>query len=120
MPSEWEGLPIVLLEAMAAGVPAVAHAVDGIPEAVTDGVEGFLVGRGDVRALTERLTRLLTDPELMGRMGRNAHQRVLNDFTAADMAKRTAALYERAITSRPAPKRKEVLRRNGAETGESY
>jgi glycosyltransferase involved in cell wall biosynthesis len=118
MPSEWEGLPIVLLEAMAAAVPVVAHAVDGIPEAVTDGQQGFLVARGDVPALTERITRLLTEPELARRMGRSAYERVVRDFTAARMAERIAALYEQAIAR--SMTRKSVSRRNGVETRDSY
>ena len=63
MPSELEGLPLVLLEAMAAGVPVVAHAVDGIPEALNDGVEGWLVRPHDVAALADRLARVLEDEE---------------------------------------------------------
>ena len=62
LPSLWEGLPLALLEAMAAGVPVVASAVDGVPEVVEDGVNGILVPRGDAGALAGALERLLDNP----------------------------------------------------------
>jgi glycosyltransferase involved in cell wall biosynthesis len=97
MPSEFEGLPLVLLEAMAHGVPIVAHAVDGIPEAVTDGQEGYLIARGDIRALAERLVQLLLDPAEAERMGERARARIDPEFTVRTMAERTAEIYSRAM-----------------------
>ena len=97
MPSEYEGLPIVLLEAMASEVPVVANAVDGIPEALTNGVEGFLVERGDIARLADRLIRILQDQALALRLGQSARARVIRDFTVERMAQRYAALYNRVI-----------------------
>lgn len=93
MPSLFEGLPLVLLEAFAAGCPVVAHAVDGIPEVIDDGVNGYLVARGDVAALTERLARLLGDPESAARMSAAAHQKAVQELTVERMAREMCELY---------------------------
>ena len=69
LPSTTEGLPMSLLEAMAAGLPVVASEAGGIPEVVTDGREGFLVPPGDVQAIGSRLHRLAADSALRARLG---------------------------------------------------
>ncbi len=97
MPSEFEGLPITLLEAMAIGTPVVAHSVDGIPEAVDDGVEGFLVPRGDAGQLAARLIQVLSDREMAERLGNGARERVAREFTAEVMAGKTASLYDEVL-----------------------
>ena len=63
-----DGIPNVLLEAMAAGVPVVATAVSGVPEVLRDGKTGLLVGPDDPAALAEALARLLDDPALSDRL----------------------------------------------------
>ncbi len=67
--SRWEGLPQVIPQARSAGRPVVATAVDGAPEAVQDGVNGFLVPPGDPAAAADRIISLLSDPALARRMG---------------------------------------------------
>lgn len=67
-----EGFPVALMEALAAGLPLVATAVGGIPDAVTDGVEGFLVPPSRPDLLAERLLRLVTDAELRAQLGEAA------------------------------------------------
>ncbi len=67
--SDWEGNPLCVMEAMAAGLPIVSTAVGGVPELVHSGKEGFLVPPGDVRAMTEALALLLSDPYLRKAMG---------------------------------------------------
>ena len=67
--SRWEGLPRVVPEAMAAGRAVVATAVDGTPEAVVEGVSGFLAPPGETALLARRVLQLLASPELRGRMG---------------------------------------------------
>lgn len=69
LPSYGEGMPMSLLEALAAGLPVVATNVGGIPELVQDGENGFLIEPGDVKALAERLARLANDAALRRRMG---------------------------------------------------
>ena len=75
LPSSCEGVPTALLEAMAAGRPVVATRVGHVNGIIDDGVEGFLFEVGDVPALTERLTRLLTAPALAHAMGEAARRR---------------------------------------------
>lgn len=75
LPSRGEGLPMALLEAMAWGLPSIVTRVGAIPEVVTDGVEAFVIEPGDVEALTERLTQLLSDARLRATMGRSARER---------------------------------------------
>jgi len=69
LPSLWEGLPQAIVQAMAARLPVVATAVDGNPEAVHAGDNGYLVAPGDVPAMTTALSRLLADPALRARLG---------------------------------------------------
>ena len=73
--SRFEGLPMAVLRGMAAGLPVVATAVDGTPEAVRDGREGFLVPVGDVGAVAEACLTLGRDPGLRARMGHSARSR---------------------------------------------
>ncbi len=93
LPSYNEGLPVSVLEAMAAGLPILTTPVGGIPEAVTDGVEGFLVEPGNVAALADRLERLLGDPALARRMGEAARHKVDVAFSANAVVPQVEALY---------------------------
>ncbi|MGI9148063.1 MAG: glycosyltransferase family 4 protein [Chloroflexota bacterium] len=88
-----ELLGLVALEAMASATPVVASHVGGLPEVVQDGVTGFLVPPGDVQALHARLDQLLGDPSLAQKMGHNARERVLEQFTWARVAERCLAAY---------------------------
>ena len=72
MPSYYESFGMVALEAMACGSPVVASRVGGLTTTVKDGVTGYLVPEGDAVALSERLERLLHDPETRARLGREA------------------------------------------------
>jgi glycosyltransferase involved in cell wall biosynthesis len=91
--SLWEGLPRVLPQAMAAGLPIVATVVDGNAEAVTDGVNGFLTPPGDPQAMAAALMRLLEDPALARKMGKAGRIRA-EEFSARKMVSDIAALYE--------------------------
>jgi glycosyltransferase involved in cell wall biosynthesis len=81
LPSRSEGAPLVILEAMASGVPVVASDVGGIPTMVSDGDSGFVVPAGDVAALENRLRRLLSDGELRRRMGARGYELAHAKFT---------------------------------------
>jgi glycosyltransferase involved in cell wall biosynthesis len=93
LPSSVEGLPLVVLEAMAAGRPVVATAVGGTPEAVVDGETGLLVRPGDVDALARAVDSLLADPERAGRLGEAGRVRVRERFDADAAAQRILGLY---------------------------
>ncbi len=92
--SLFEGMSNTILEAMAAGKPVLATAVGGNPELVTDGVTGCTVPPGDVAALTERMQRLLSDPELRGRLGRAGRERVEANHGMSTMVRAYSDLYE--------------------------
>lgn len=95
LPSHAEGLPMSLLEAMAAGLPVVCSSVGGIPTAVSDGSEGCLVPPGDIDALADSLSRLLTDAELRIRLGENAFERAKREFDVEQSIEKLVALYDR-------------------------
>jgi glycosyltransferase involved in cell wall biosynthesis len=84
--SHTEGLPVAVLEAMAARVPVVATAVGGTPEVVADGATGRLVPPGDAAALARRVGELLADDAGRRRMGDAGRRRVEDEFTFARMA----------------------------------
>jgi glycosyltransferase involved in cell wall biosynthesis len=89
-----EGMPISVLEAMAAGLPVVATDVGGLREVVEDGVTGFLVPAGDARALGERLAQLEADPALRCELGAAARRRAAADFALPGWRRRHVELYE--------------------------
>jgi glycosyltransferase involved in cell wall biosynthesis len=76
LPSHREGLPTVILEAQAAGIPVVGSSATGIVDAVTHGETGLLFPTGDVSALVETLARLITDNALAARLGRAGRESV--------------------------------------------
>ena len=85
LPSLWEGLPNALLEAMALGLPVVASAVDGVPEAVKNGGTGLLVPASNPAALADALKELASDPARRAAMGAAARARVADKFTLRRM-----------------------------------
>lgn len=92
LPSEWEGLPYVLLEAMACARPVIAGRVFGIPEVVEDGVTGVLVDPLRVDEIAQALDRLV-DPALRESMGTAARARFERLFTLEEQALRMQSLY---------------------------
>ena len=93
LPSHAEGLPMALLEAMAAGKAVVASGVGGIPEAVRDGAEGLLVAPRDGAALAAALGRVLDDAVLRARLGAGARARVAQHYSTEAVCGRLAAIY---------------------------
>ncbi len=89
-----DGIPNVLVEAMASGVPVVATRISGIPELITDGVDGLLVAQHDPVALAEAIERVLRDPDLAARLSQAGRQRVADDFDLARNTRRLRALFE--------------------------
>lgn len=97
--SLWEGLPRAVLQAMAAGKPVVATRVDGTPEAVTDGENGFLLEPHDVDGLADRVSRLLGDRALARGMGEQGRRRIA-PFSAPAMLENLDSLYDRLLAHR--------------------
>jgi glycosyltransferase involved in cell wall biosynthesis len=95
LPSEREGLSMALLEAMAAGVPAVVSDDPGNAEAVAEA--GLVVPIGDRIGLSDAIARLAADPSLRSGLGRAARERFLRSFTAERMVEQTRGVYERAL-----------------------
>ncbi|HZS35093.1 MAG TPA: glycosyltransferase [Methylomirabilota bacterium] len=93
--SRHEGMPLSVLEAMAWATPVVAPRVGGIPEAVTDGAEGFLIDGRDPEAFAARCRLLLADPALRRSMGARARERVRVAFSVEAMGEAYLKLYER-------------------------
>jgi glycosyltransferase involved in cell wall biosynthesis len=98
--SLWEGLPRVIPQAMAAGRPVVAYRVDGAPEAVEDGVTGYLVAPGDYRGAAARLVALLRDQALARQLGAAGRDRV-GEFDADLMVRSQEQLYDRLMGEAP-------------------
>jgi glycosyltransferase involved in cell wall biosynthesis len=96
--SEFEGLPLALLEAMAAERAVVATRVGGIPEVVEDGVSGVLVPFGDPAALAAAAAALLAEPERRRRLGAAARRRVEAEFAVARMARELESIYRQVAT----------------------
>jgi len=94
LPSLNEGMPMTVLEAMAAGKPVVASAVGGIPRIVTSGDTGLLVKPGSVDSLRDALTRLIEDTALRIALANRARAHVSQTYSLAHMAKKYADLYE--------------------------
>jgi glycosyltransferase involved in cell wall biosynthesis len=97
MSSEFEGLPLALLEALAVGLPVVATAVGGIPEVLPDQESGILVPFGNPEALARAVSRLLEEPELRSKMGQRARQRVAEEFGIERMARELEEVYDRVL-----------------------
>jgi len=93
LPSLWEGLPICLLEAMAAGRPVVATAVDGSVEVVVPGQTGLLVPPEHPQALAEAIAFLIEHPQVRERFGARGQERVRQRFSLAEMLRATGAVY---------------------------
>ncbi|WP_298674705.1 glycosyltransferase family 4 protein [uncultured Lentibacter sp.] len=108
LPSFAEGLPVVLMEAMAAGRAVIATQIAGVPELVKNGESGWLVPAGDEAGLRAAIAAFLADPARAAAMGAKGRAAVVAEFDANVEARRLAALFEayaqgRSARLRPAP-----------------
>ena len=98
--SLYEGTPNVLLESMACGVPIVATNVCDNSYVVKDGETGFLVELDDIDGMAERLQMLLADDAMRQKMGREARNWVVNEFSLNQLARKTEAVYLEALSNK--------------------
>ncbi len=97
MPSRTDSFGIVYLEAWLNGVPVIGCYAGGVPEVVTDGVDGYLVPFGDVPALANRIQLLLQHPDTAARMAQAGHRKVLAEHTWDHKIARIAEIYRTAV-----------------------
>jgi glycosyltransferase involved in cell wall biosynthesis len=97
LPSLNEGLPMTILEAMAASKPVIATRVGAIPRVITDGENGLLVDLRDTDGLRNAIASLLSDPERCRHMGEKAHEWVSRNYTSEAMAQKYRQLYDEVL-----------------------
>ncbi|MGE4440331.1 MAG: glycosyltransferase [Desulfomicrobium sp.] len=95
-----EGLPLAILEAGAAGLPVISTRHAGIPDAVIEGENGFLVNEGDVEKMSEAMLSIAKSPRLAGWMGKNYRQRVVDHFSREKSIQGLQAILESAKSSK--------------------
>jgi len=98
--SDYEGMPLSILEAMQGGLPIIATDVGGVKEAVIDSVNGFLIPKGNNQLLLERLTQLLTDVSLRESMGERSKELFEEKFTFKRMITETKDVYTEAVLNK--------------------
>jgi glycosyltransferase involved in cell wall biosynthesis len=92
-----EGMPMVVLEALSAGVPVIATRVEGTPEVIRDGIEGYLAEPGKPRELADSVVRLCSNRIAWSEMSCRAVSRHRTNYTDSLMASRVAGVYRRAL-----------------------
>jgi glycosyltransferase involved in cell wall biosynthesis len=97
LPSFIEGLSTVCLEALACGIPVVASDTGGTSEIIREGETGYLCPSADLDRFADRVIRLLRDPELRARLGRNGRALVEHQYSWTRVAEMTERLYERLV-----------------------
>lgn len=94
-----EGIPVVLMEAMARGLPVISTYHSGIPELVQDGISGFLLRERDVGGLAEKLEHLITHPEMRDQMGAEGRKYVEENYNIDKLNNRLVEIYKETWTS---------------------
>ena len=98
--SAWEGLPLVVIEALEQGLPVVAYDVGGLREQVVEGRNGHLVGAGDAAALVDRVAALALSPETRRTFGDASRQIWLERFRPGTMVERIELVYAHVLERR--------------------
>ncbi|MGD8565543.1 MAG: N-acetyl-alpha-D-glucosaminyl L-malate synthase BshA [Candidatus Bathyarchaeota archaeon] len=97
LPSEDESFGLAALEAMSCEVPVISSNVGGLKELISPGVDGYLIKVGDVDALAKHSIKILQDPELREKFGRNAREKVLNRYVPKKILPKYEALYQETL-----------------------
>jgi glycosyltransferase involved in cell wall biosynthesis len=95
-----EGMPNVIMEASAAGLPVIASEVGAVHDLVEDGITGFLVQPNDVESLADKLEKLLIDPQLRQRMGQAGMEKMASEFSVETMVTRMMKVYKDALRAK--------------------
>ncbi|MGF1522584.1 MAG: glycosyltransferase family 4 protein [Leptolyngbyaceae cyanobacterium] len=103
LPSFAEGVPVVLMEAMAAGVPVLTTRIAGVPELVVHGESGWLVPPGDQQSLADSLAMLVEDADLRQRLGEAGRAQVASDFNVETEAKKLADIFRQVVAGESQP-----------------
>lgn len=99
LPSYNEGLPMSILEAMSYGLPVISTTIGGIPDAVENGVNGYLIEPGDARALAEKIGALANDPALRKKMGENSYNTAREKFDITVIIAQLKQIYTNLFMS---------------------
>ena len=100
LPSVNEGTPVSAIEALASGTPVVANRVGGVPDVVSDGVDGFLVEPGDVEGAADRLAELASDPELSARLGESGRREMFERYSVSRLVDDVDRLYRSVLRAK--------------------
>lgn len=93
-----EGLPMVILESMAMGLPVVASKLEGIPEVIDDDVTGFLVNPNDVEALSDKIIKIMESPDLVETVVKNARKKITTEMNGYRQASQVEAIYKDVLS----------------------
>jgi len=93
LPSFAEGIPIVLMEALAMEIPCISTYVNGIPELIRHGVDGLLVTPTDEQELAHSIAKLMEDPDLCKRLGKSGRERVIEHYNLEKNVDRLVDLF---------------------------
>jgi glycosyltransferase involved in cell wall biosynthesis len=102
--SNWEGSPLAVMEAMAAGLPVVSTAVGGVPELVEGGRDGILVAQGDMKGLGAAMRSLAGDADRRRELGASGRKRARSEFAVGAMTQRYAVLYRQLLETARVPR----------------
>ena len=97
LPSFAEGIPVVLMEAMASGIPCVTTRITGIPELIRDDVDGLLVTPSDVDELVDALTRLMDDASIRERIAQAGRTRIESHYNLERNIMRLAHILQQHL-----------------------